>query len=392
VLTGAGYGVHARQIARWFLNRQENQERDIQVVFDPVPWGTTPWFVDPKACNGLIGQIIQNSNKNKDAIYDYSFQLQLPNEWDPFLAKANIGLTAAVETDRCNPVWIDCINRMSAVLVPSEHIKRTLENSGQIKVPLKVIPESWFEACRAGSETKENQELTSLLTEADFNFLVVSQFTGNNPENDRKNIAYTIKWFLEEFKDNPSVGLVVKTNFGRNTTADKAASVRTLAAIVAECQKLIQSKAKVYLLHGHMEDTEVVSLYTNPKIKALLNLTRGEGFSLPTLEAATCGLPVIVTDWSAQTEFLRQGKYIKVDYELKPIHQSRIDNSIFIKDARWAYPVEADAKRKMRKFFESPSVPAGWAKELKEKLLISHSPEAIEKQYNDFFNELIAKE
>ena len=47
-------------------------------------------------------------------------QLQLPDEWDSNLAKKNIGVSAFVETDRCNPQWIDKCNEMDAVIVPSK--------------------------------------------------------------------------------------------------------------------------------------------------------------------------------------------------------------------------------------------------------------------------------
>ena len=387
VLSCSGYGVHARQIARGLLKRQE-EKGDISVTFDVVPWGITPWLVDHKAQNGLVGKIIQNSEKKKDAVYDLSLQLQLPNEWEPFLAKTNVGITAAVETDRCNPAWIDSINRMDRVIVPSEHIKSTLKNSGDVKTTIDVIPESWFEACRTSAE-RGNPLEDSLKLDTPFNFLLVSQFTGNNPENDRKNIAYTLKWMLEEFKDDTDVGLIIKTNFGRHTTADKQNCLKVLSEILLGCRKGVGPR--VYLLHGAMTDEELVGVYTHSKIKALVNLTRGEGFGLPILEAAVCGLPVIATDWSAHTEFLRQGKYVKIDYNLVQIHESRVDNAIFMKEAKWAFPTEADVKKKLRRFHESPSVPTGWAQDLQASLLVTHSPEAIEKQYDDVFNELLSQ-
>ena len=39
--------------------------------------------------------------------YDMTFQVQLPDEWDLNLGKVNVGISAFVETDRCNPSWID---------------------------------------------------------------------------------------------------------------------------------------------------------------------------------------------------------------------------------------------------------------------------------------------
>ena len=217
LLSQSGYGVHARQIAE-FLLKMHDERADIDVSFDIVPWGITPWYVDPEACNGLIGKILQKSAK-KEA-YDVSMQLQLPNEWNPFLAKVNIGISAVVETDRCNPQWIESVNRMDMVIVPSEFTKSVLEKSGDVKVPINVVPESWVPEIKEGLKKKVNPIEDRFKLETDFNFLLVSQFTGNNPDNDRKNIAYTIKWFMEQFKDNTDVGLIIKTNFGERNVRD----------------------------------------------------------------------------------------------------------------------------------------------------------------------------
>jgi len=45
-----------------------------------------------------------------------------------------------------------------------------------------------------------------------------------------------------------------------------------------------------------------------PQVKALVALTRGEGYGLPILEAAASGLPVIATGWSGHMDFLKLGK------------------------------------------------------------------------------------
>ena len=55
----------------------------------------------------------------------FSFQLILPNEWDPNIATYNVGMTAGVETTRCNPAWIQAVNQMDEVIVPSTHIEET---------------------------------------------------------------------------------------------------------------------------------------------------------------------------------------------------------------------------------------------------------------------------
>lgn len=375
-LIQSGYGCHARQVAKFLLGLEE-KGRDIKVSFQNLPWGVCTPYVNPDFEDGLIGKMMQRPLQ-PGTTYHVSFQLQLPNEWDPFLAQYNIGMTAAVETDRCNPAWIDAVNRMQLVIVPSEFTKKVLLSSGTVTTPIEVIPESWFNEIR-NIDQNTNSLIKKLNFQTKFNFLMVSQFTGHNAENDRKNIAYTIKWFCEEFKNNEDVGLIIKTNSGRQTKADKRVCLNLLTQIIAQVK---QGKGpKIYLLHGAMSNKELVELYTHPSVKALVSLTRGEGFGLPLLEAAAAGLPVIATDWSAHTEFLGLGKYIKVDYTLSKIHESRVDNKIFMPDAKWAFPVEADAKRKLKRFYSNSSIPKQWATDLRNILINSHSPETIEAKY-----------
>ncbi len=127
VLTLSGYGTHARQIAKW-LFRVASETHQLDITTEPLPWGKTHLMLDPEAEDGLIGQILQASG-NKKNFYDVTIQLQLPNEFNPFLGNFNIGVTAGVETDKCNPAWIDAINRMDMLIVPSEFTKQTFLSS-----------------------------------------------------------------------------------------------------------------------------------------------------------------------------------------------------------------------------------------------------------------------
>jgi glycosyltransferase involved in cell wall biosynthesis len=375
-LTQSGYGVHTRQVARWLLERS-----DFDVKFITTPWGDTPWLLDRQAYDGLIEKVMQRSAKG-DAKGDISFQLQLPNEWDPSIAPTNIGITAGVETDRCSPEWPIACNKMTAVIVPSEHTKACLLNSGPISKPLLVIPEAYSDAIRA-------PELPTLPEfPAPFNFLIFGQLTGNNPESDRKNIFYTIKWLSEAFKDDPDVGIVIKTNVGRNSLIDRNLTKGLLTAVVNDSRKG-KSNPRITLLHGDMSEAEVAALYRHPQIKALVSLTRGEGYGLPILEAAASGLPIIATGWSGHTDFLKHGKYVSIYYQLAEVHPSRIDNKIFVKGARWANPSEEDFKKRVVKFRQSSTIPKEWATSLQQVLLEKYSLSSISKEYDRALKELV---
>ena len=155
--------------------------------------------------------------------------------------------------------------------------------------------------------------------------------------------------------DDNDVGIILKTNSGRGTTIDRATTEHFLNQIISTSRK--NSKVPDYFDHGCMTNEEVSGIYRNDSVRALVSLTRGEGFGLPILEAAASGLPVIATDWSAHTEFLNLGKWIKIDSNLVEIPESRSDGRIFIRGTKWANPSEESFKKKIKKFRESHETP-----------------------------------
>jgi len=379
VLTQSGYGVHCRQICRWLLNLEKAGK--IKLTCQVLPWGDTPWIIDSQRHDGLIGEVMKHSTPLTPK-YDATFQLQLPSEWDSSLGNYNVGISAVVETDKCNPKWVEDCNKMNKVVVPSEFTKKVLTNSGVLLTEVKVIPESYPDCYRDSKTVDLNLNL-----QTKFNFLIVGQLTGNNPENDRKNIFYTIKWLCEAFKDDKDVGIIIKTNGGRNTRIDRRSITGVFTQLLAEVRP--SGNPKVTLVHGELSEIEVYSLMKEPSVKALVSLTRGEGFGLPLLEAAAAGLPVIATNWSAHTEFLKLGRYIEIEHKLVDVHKSRIDNNIFVQGCKWAMPIEEQFKRKAKKFKESSSVPTEWALDLQTKILEKYSQENIASLYDAEFGSLL---
>ena len=366
LLSISGYGVHARQICRWAF------EQDFHVTTDITPWGKTPWYTNRDECDGLVDKIMEASSPLQSKP-DYSFQIMLPSEWDPVLAKRNFGVTAVVEADKCNPEWVYHCQRMDHVIVPSEFSKRCLVNTGLKSKRVTVIPESYIDSC-----VEETTPMDISLPTKE-NYLVFGQISGDY-ETDRKNTATTLALFCDVFKDNPDVGLILKTNCGGNSTVDRYMTKKKMESLVKQVKK--SAFPKIYLLHGYLNEKEVSSLYKHSLVKGLISLTHGEGFGLPLLEAAACGLPVCATNWSAHTEFLNHGDWTKIRGRIEPIPQRKIDNNIWMQGSSWAVPDIKDAKEKIKTFVETdkPDV-----LKLKKHVVGGYSFEKIANLYDKFW-------
>lgn len=375
LLSQSGYGVHCRQVFKWLLN--SGHDISCQVL----PWGITPWYLNPDSLNGLIGQIMQRTAPPED-MYDISFQVQLPDEWDTSLAKKNIGITAAVETSFCNPNWVQACNRMDGIIVPSEFTKSVLENSGKLEKPIEVIPESFPE-----NFVNDRNPIKFLKLKSKHNFLLFGQLTHPQPEFDRKNTVYAIKWFCEKFKNRKDVGLIIKTNMGTNSTVDKRMSSQTLSNILTQVR---QGKfPRVTLLHGNMDSDELFKLYNDQSLIGLISATRGEGYGLPMIEAAAAGLPVMATDWSGHKTFLQDGCWLPIKYTLVPLQEQRTDDRIFMKGSCWAAADENDFKLGLEKLHKQRSSYRKKALAQREVILDKFSQSYIEKLYDNFMENIL---
>lgn len=375
LLTQSGYGVHARQIFRWA------QSRGYDISVNLTPWGITPWYVNPKECNGLIEDIMKATNP-PTYVPDISFQVQLPNEWDPNLCKKNIGVTAGVETNICNPQWVSHCKQMDKVVVPTTFTANTFSVSG-FKDCI-VIPETYHDTC-GESEVIELKKITKLPTKK--NFLLFGQITGENSELDRKNTWDAVECFLNTFKKHSDVGLIIKTNSGTNCKMDLRVTERKLKNFLSNIRSK-NCKARVYLLHGYLNEKEIAGLYRSKKIMGLISATRGEGFGLPLLEASVSGLPVIATDWSGHKDFLDKGEWLAVENNLKPVHPAKIDGNIFVPGAQWAQIDKSDFTKKLLTLYKNPGFYKNKAKLLSKKIKSEFSFDAIALKYDDLMSNL----
>ena len=79
------------------------------------------------------------------------------------------------------------------------------------------------------------------------------------------------------------------------------------------------------------------ALYNHPKVKAMVSLTKAEGFGRPLLEFSTTNKPIIAPHYSGQADFLSKEYIIAIPGGLTPIHPSA-QNEFLIEEAKWFTP------------------------------------------------------
>jgi glycosyltransferase involved in cell wall biosynthesis len=371
VLSQSGYGEQSRFALRALRSREDL----FDIYVQPTAWGKTGWIWEESEFREWMDKRIletQISIQQKQLQPDVSLQITIPNEFEK-LCPVNIGYTAGIETDRVAPVWLQKGNDMDKILVVSNHAKNTYANTmaqatnnqtGEVfpyklETPVEVVWENTPMAT-------EKEEIMEFTPKSDFNFLCVSQM------GPRKNLENTIKWFVEEFIDQ-DVGLILKTNTRGNNRMDLEHTEGVLKLILASYP---DRKCNVSLLHGDLSEGQMRALYEHDKIKAMVNISHGEGFGLPLFEAARSGLPIISIGWSGQTDFLYD-KFLKVKHELGPVQQQAVWEGVIQADSQWAYADQGSYKMALRQMFKKYDGFVKQAKELQKLVNANFSDEVL---------------
>jgi glycosyltransferase involved in cell wall biosynthesis len=334
VKTRSGYGAHSRDLLQALY---EMNLFDINV--DSCMWGSTPLTAleEENTFHKWIESVIVTRIEHRPDIY---VQVTVPNEFQT-LGKFNVGITAGIETTVAPKEWIDGCNKMDLIVTTSTFSKDVLlstvyneteNNTGKlikqhkIEKPIKVL----FEGVDLSIYNNEYKGLDIDIKE-EFAFLFVGHWLKGNLGQDRKDIGMLIKCFSKSFEDveNPPA-LVLKTSSATFSVKERESFRKRISDLVKD----IKNPPPIYLLFGELTNDEMNQLYNHPKIKAMISLTKGEGFGRPLLEFTMSGKPVIASNWSGHKDFLPMDKAIMVGGSLTEVDNSAVDTFI-IKGSKW---------------------------------------------------------
>jgi glycosyltransferase involved in cell wall biosynthesis len=261
------------------------------------------------------------------------------------------------EGDRV-PEWIyrECNNpNIEKIICPSKHTYDAVMNTDStfpvdvpfkdkvVKIPHGVDLETFFP-----KETKVVPNVTS----SRFKFLMNKGF--RNME-DRGGVQYGIKAYLEEFKKEDNVELIVKINPAYGIPD------------VTKMFQMEQDSPKITFITENYTKKQLNELYNECDV--FVSPTRAEAFNLPCLEAMACGKPVIATNYGGQIDFIDIECGWLIDYELVEVqHELEFEN------CRWGVPKHDHLKSLLRSAYISRD---GIAEQKNNKIVFYKSPKEL---------------
>ena len=345
VQSQSGYGKHAADLIRCLIRMDKF---DVKIM--PIRWGNTPLnALEPGRDDELISRILPSPQLPKKP--EVTFQVSVPNEFQP-IGEFNIGVTAGIETTIVPAPWIEGMNRMNINIVPSNFAKQaflstgytknhpqTHQPVGQLKLEREI--EVIFEGCDTSIYyRKDEKDIDTHLKDKlsfvkeDWAYLVVGHWLQGAMGHDRKDIGMTARVFMETFKNqqNPPA-MILKTSSATFSVLDRDEMLKRLNDIKNSIPDA-KTLPNVYLLHGQLSDNEMNDLYNHPKVKAMITLTKGEGFGRPLLEFSMTGKPIIASAWSGHMDFLDRDLTVLLPGKVEAVHPSAV-NDFVLKDSQW---------------------------------------------------------
>ena len=358
--TYSGYGARSRDLVKAII---ETDKYNVKLLSQR--WGITPFGFckDNPEWSFLYDFILPNNQLPKQP--EIWAQVTIPSEFQP-VGKYNIGFTAGIETTICAGDWIEGMNRMNLNIVSSEHSKKVflesqfekrnkqtnaLEGYVKLEKPIEVLFEGANTDVYKVIESNKIQTINLDSIKEKFAYLFVGHWLLGDLGEDRKNVGLLVKAFYETFKNKQNQpALILKTSQTGSSYVDREEILKKIKQI----KKTVNSKnlPNVYLLHGDLSDEEMNELYNHSKVKAMINLTKGEGFGRPLLEFTLAKKPLICSGWSGHLDFLESKFTCLIGGNLTNVHPSAA-NQWLLQESQWFSPDHSQIGFYLKDVFEN---------------------------------------
>jgi glycosyltransferase involved in cell wall biosynthesis len=309
----------------------------------PVTWYKLLFDNSSNDVSYYVDALAESASHNKYNEYDTLIMHSTPDIWGDFIFKhknvPNIIGYCTWETSRLPDKWVECINLVSDVWVPSTFNKQCFIDSG-VKSNITVVPHVWH---------KQNLLNKDSITIYDYcrNKVPSKKYTfySIGELNARKGIEDLIVVFDRLNDIYTDTQLILKLHYKEYGAINKQHCIDVVKNLT---NKLGTS---IYLILENLTNREVLALHSFGDCYVSLN--KGEGFGLTIFDAFNYGKKVITTGYGGHVDFLGSNYEGLVKYKIDKVSGMTKFSTNYSVDQLWSYPDLDHAYSLMEKMLSS---------------------------------------
>lgn len=268
----------------------------------------------------------------------------MPHQVQALAGQWNVNYTMFEATPAPAP-WVARNLEHDLVIVPTESSRKAWIAGGMPEERIRVCPLGVNPRLFTGAAEPLPLKLPNAMPIARYRvrFLNVSELSA------RKNLAGLLRtWTIATNKGDDAI-LMLKLGFGDEEQVKFLRS--EIEGLSLESGKTLAEAAPVYFLDNLFSDSEMPRLYRTST--HYCSMSFGEGWDQPAMEAAACGLRLIVPNHSAYPSYLDSSVASLISSREIPVHWPGDRGTAALFDnARWWEPDEDEAAAYIRSAIE----------------------------------------
>jgi len=309
----------------------------------PVKWEKLNFDNSVNDLSNYVDALAESAYHTNYGKYDTIIVHSTPDIWSGYIEN-NKNIPNKVgyctwETNKLPLKWVESINLMPEVWVPSTFNNECFINSG-VTSKIKVVPHIWHPHKLIDKDNiKIYDYCRNIIPNNKFTFYSIGEL------NFRKGIEDLVNIFDKFNDDYPNTQLIVKVHYKEYNDTNRKYCIDTLSKLTNKLGK------SIYLILDNLSNNEVLALHSFGDCYVSLN--KGEGFGLTIFDAYNLGKKVITTGYGGQVDYLGTDYSGLVNFKINKVTGMDNFSTNYSNDQEWAYPDLDHTYLLMKSFYEN---------------------------------------